>query len=57
MHEGNASEECRRNSNPEMWYYSRNGGECRPMRYFGCGGNGNRYCTKQDCERRCRWGG
>lgn len=57
MNEGHRNRpECRRQSNGQLWYYSLNGNECRPMRYYGCGGNGNRYCSKDDCERTCRMG-
>ncbi|XP_017042957.1 kunitz-type serine protease inhibitor tigerin-3-like [Drosophila ficusphila] len=44
---------CTSDPNNEMWWYSRVTNECLKMRYHGCGGNNNRYCTKLDCERRC----
>ncbi|TMW44657.1 hypothetical protein DOY81_010263 [Sarcophaga bullata] len=35
-----------------MWYW--NGRSCQPMRYHGCFGNNNRYCTQAACNQRCR---
>ncbi|TMW43775.1 hypothetical protein DOY81_011145, partial [Sarcophaga bullata] len=37
-----------------MWWYDGSVNICRQMNYFGCGGNGNRWCSRADCERRCR---
>uniref|UniRef100_A0A8C2QAF9 BPTI/Kunitz inhibitor domain-containing protein n=1 Tax=Cyprinus carpio TaxID=7962 RepID=A0A8C2QAF9_CYPCA len=34
-----------------LWYYYAVSGECRPFVYGGCGGNRNRFSSKQDCER------
>ncbi|XP_057179413.1 collagen alpha-1(VII) chain isoform X2 [Triplophysa rosa] len=36
-----------------LWYYYANSGECRPFVYGGCGGNRNRFGSKQDCQNRC----
>ncbi|EDW52201.1 kappaPI-actitoxin-Avd3c [Drosophila sechellia] len=44
---------CDRDPNPEMWYYNRNENRCIKMRYLGCEGNRNRYCTLNDCQRKC----
>ncbi|KAH8369641.1 hypothetical protein KR093_000402, partial [Drosophila rubida] len=44
---------CHRNSNNDMWYYSRRTRSCRKMSYRGCGGNKNRYCSLSACERKC----
>ncbi|XP_051861066.1 tissue factor pathway inhibitor 2 [Drosophila albomicans] len=44
---------CHRNSNDEMWYFSRRTRSCRRMSYRGCGGNKNRYCSLESCERKC----
>ncbi|KAH8379196.1 hypothetical protein KR009_003573 [Drosophila setifemur] len=38
----------------EMWFYDSRGRNCHAMRYLGCGGNGNRYCSKNECLRNCR---
>ncbi|XP_023296756.2 male accessory gland serine protease inhibitor-like [Lucilia cuprina] len=37
-----------------MWYYDARGRQCREMRYLGCAGNNNRWCTRAACEQRCR---
>ncbi|KAM7346249.1 mambaquaretin-9-like [Cochliomyia hominivorax] len=37
-----------------MWYYDRNMEDCRPVQYMGCGGNSNRWCSKNECEQRCQ---
>ncbi|XP_036374294.1 collagen alpha-1(VII) chain [Megalops cyprinoides] len=36
-----------------LWYYHSQTRECRPFLYGGCGGNQNRFTTKQACQRRC----
>uniref|UniRef100_A0A672LK34 Si:dkey-117n7.5 n=1 Tax=Sinocyclocheilus grahami TaxID=75366 RepID=A0A672LK34_SINGR len=36
-----------------LWYYYTVSGECRPFVYGGCGGNRNRFSSKQDCESQC----
>ncbi|XP_043093463.1 collagen alpha-1(VII) chain isoform X4 [Puntigrus tetrazona] len=36
-----------------LWYYYAVSGECRPFVYGGCGGNRNRFSSKQDCESQC----
>ncbi|XP_046811361.1 kunitz-type serine protease inhibitor A-like [Lucilia cuprina] len=36
-----------------MWYYDARLRQCREMRYLGCGGNRNRWCTRIACVRRC----
>ncbi|XP_037931116.1 kunitz-type protease inhibitor 3-like [Teleopsis dalmanni] len=51
--EGRGGRGCSRNANRRMWYYNRVSGRCEPMRYLGCGGNNNRYCSKIRCENRC----
>ncbi|KAM8709764.1 hypothetical protein ACLKA7_016550 [Drosophila subpalustris] len=44
---------CQKRAMSSMWYYNRAHGTCLTMQYFGCGGNGNRYCTKQECMDAC----
>ncbi|XP_017840086.1 kappaPI-actitoxin-Avd3c-like [Drosophila busckii] len=44
---------CRRSPNKNMWYYNASSRTCMRMNYRGCGGNGNRYCTKAECEQKC----
>ncbi|XP_059843048.1 collagen alpha-1(VII) chain-like [Hypanus sabinus] len=39
-----------------LWYYSPEVNECRPFVYSGCGGNSNRFSSKQGCIRRCMKG-
>ncbi|XP_059510485.1 collagen alpha-1(VII) chain isoform X4 [Stegostoma tigrinum] len=36
-----------------LWYYSPESNECRPFVYSGCGGNSNRFPSKQGCIDRC----
>ncbi|KAG7456261.1 hypothetical protein MATL_G00249820 [Megalops atlanticus] len=36
-----------------LWYHHSQTQECRPFLYGGCGGNQNRFTTKQACQRRC----
>lgn len=36
-----------------LWYYYAVLGECRPFVYGGCGGNRNRFSSKQDCQSKC----
>lgn len=36
-----------------MWYYDARLRQCRQMRYLGCGGNTNRWCTRVACARNC----
>ncbi|KAI8041109.1 hypothetical protein M5D96_005361 [Drosophila gunungcola] len=38
----------------EMWYWSSRTRKCEKMRYRGCGGNNNRYCSNRDCTLKCR---
>lgn len=45
---------CDNFSMREMWYYDGRRRDCLRMNYLGCGGNGNRYCSRNDCMRRCR---
>ncbi|XP_077118915.1 uncharacterized protein LOC143774986 [Ranitomeya variabilis] len=37
-----------------LWYYHLKADECRPFVYGGCGGNHNRFKSKEKCERRCK---
>ncbi|XP_039201630.1 kunitz-type serine protease inhibitor 4-like [Crotalus tigris] len=39
-----------------VWYFHPETDSCRPFIYGGCGGNGNRFPSKQECERRCKGG-
>uniref|UniRef100_A0A8C6V3U0 BPTI/Kunitz inhibitor domain-containing protein n=1 Tax=Naja naja TaxID=35670 RepID=A0A8C6V3U0_NAJNA len=36
------------------WYYNQRVLECRPFIYSGCGGNSNRFSSKEDCELYCK---
>ncbi|KAM6470386.1 collagen alpha-1(VII) chain [Liasis olivaceus] len=36
------------------WYYNKKVLECRPFLYSGCGGNSNRFSSKEDCELHCK---
>lgn len=35
------------------WFYDRRDGICKQFRYSGCGGNGNKFTSRQDCEFSC----
>ncbi|XP_073510796.1 uncharacterized protein [Phyllobates terribilis] len=37
-----------------LWYYHLKVDECRPFVYGGCGGNHNRFKSKEKCERKCK---
>ncbi|XP_037837209.1 collagen alpha-1(VII) chain isoform X2 [Kryptolebias marmoratus] len=36
-----------------LWYFHVQSGECRPFVYGGCGGNQNRFSSKQECQSWC----
>ncbi|KAM3588066.1 uncharacterized protein V6R79_020259 [Siganus canaliculatus] len=36
-----------------LWYFHPRSGECRPFVYGGCGGNGNRFSSRQECQSWC----
>uniref|UniRef100_A0A668ATA4 BPTI/Kunitz inhibitor domain-containing protein n=1 Tax=Myripristis murdjan TaxID=586833 RepID=A0A668ATA4_9TELE len=36
-----------------LWYFHRRSGECRPFVYGGCGGNQNRFPSRQECQKWC----
>ncbi|VDK55795.1 unnamed protein product [Gongylonema pulchrum] len=36
-----------------MFYYDAFSGKCHPFIYGGCGGNLNKFKTKEECEARC----
>ncbi|KAH7986366.1 hypothetical protein HPB51_026681 [Rhipicephalus microplus] len=36
-----------------MWWFNTKTGKCEEFVYGGCGGNGNRYETKEECEETC----
>ncbi|SPP84601.1 blast:BPTI/Kunitz domain-containing protein [Drosophila guanche] len=45
---------CQASFMPEMWWYNARVRDCQKMRYLGCGGNNNRYCSLASCRRQCR---
>nr|XP_022333272.1 uncharacterized protein LOC111130469 isoform X4 [Crassostrea virginica] len=36
-----------------MYHYDVTISDCRPFRYYGCTGNGNRFSSGQECRERC----
>nr|XP_037274979.1 kunitz-type serine protease inhibitor 6-like [Rhipicephalus microplus] len=36
-----------------MWWFNTKTGKCEEFVYGGCGGNGNRYETREECEETC----
>ncbi|XP_078728615.1 kunitz-type serine protease inhibitor-like isoform X2 [Lampetra fluviatilis] len=36
------------------WYYRRASHDCRLFVYTGCGGNGNRFESRAECQAECR---
>uniref|UniRef100_A0A665VZA8 BPTI/Kunitz inhibitor domain-containing protein n=1 Tax=Echeneis naucrates TaxID=173247 RepID=A0A665VZA8_ECHNA len=36
-----------------LWYFHPRSGECRPFVYGGCGGNRNRFSSRQECQSWC----
>ena len=37
----------------KYWYFDAKAVECKTFDYGGCGGNGNKFNTKEDCEASC----
>lgn len=37
----------------EKWYHNDESKQCEQFVYGGCGGNRNRFDTKEECEKRC----
>ncbi|XP_017073669.2 PI-actitoxin-Axm2b [Drosophila eugracilis] len=52
-HEGHGGGECRRSAMHEMWYWDQGSRKCLKMKYLGCGGNRNRYCSLRHCQSSC----
>ena len=36
-----------------QWFYDNRDGVCKQFLYGGCGGNGNRFASRQECEQKC----
>ncbi|KQS38498.1 PI-actitoxin-Axm2b [Drosophila erecta] len=51
--EGRGGGDCHRNAMDEMWYFNQRTGKCTKMKYLGCGGNKNRYCSLRHCQSSC----
>ncbi|XP_047994781.1 papilin-like isoform X5 [Leguminivora glycinivorella] len=41
----------------ESWYYDEGRDECGEFYYTGCGGNDNRFQSREECEGQCKKGG
>ena len=48
-----AKEEGECDESQLQWYYDRLDGVCKQFIFRGCGGNQNRFATRQECESRC----
>lgn len=44
---------CKSREQKVMWFFLADSKVCARMKYEGCGGNGNRYCTKKLCYEAC----
>ena len=45
--------ECCENCTVERWGFDKNMKECTEFFYTGCGGNANRFWTKEECMKDC----
>ncbi|XP_017138890.1 kunitz-type serine protease inhibitor NACI [Drosophila miranda] len=50
----NSKRKCKKQANKAMWHYNAVSKSCTSLDYKGCGGNMNRWCSKQACETACR---
>ncbi|XP_043274071.1 papilin [Venturia canescens] len=41
------------NENTVKWFYDSRDGICKQFHYSGCGSNGNKFDTREECEYRC----
>ena len=37
----------------KSWYFDSQTGDCKQFFYYGCGGNENRFSSKEECRRVC----
>lgn len=44
---------CRPEIFEPQWFYDRNDGVCKQFLYGGCGGNRNRFASREECEHHC----
>lgn len=44
---------CNNDESMVKWSYDSRDGVCKQFRFSGCGGNGNRFQTRQECEDKC----
>jgi len=49
--QSNGSSNCRLMA--KRWYYDSSAQMCRPFAWTGCGGNDNRFDTREACENQC----
>ncbi|KAM7343783.1 U-actitoxin-Avd3o-like [Cochliomyia hominivorax] len=48
---GRRGRRCRASS---VWYYNTRNRRCERIRYLGCRGNNNRWCSQAACHQGCR---
>ncbi|XP_039965358.1 PI-actitoxin-Axm2b-like [Bactrocera neohumeralis] len=50
MNVGTKGRSCRPK---QMWYFNERAQKCERLKYLGCGGNENRFCTLSGCQNSC----
>ncbi|XP_017138893.1 BPTI/Kunitz domain-containing protein-like [Drosophila miranda] len=45
---------CQERAMREMWWYNARINDCQKMKFLGCNGNRNRYCSLGSCRSRCK---
>ncbi|CAK5073848.1 unnamed protein product [Meloidogyne enterolobii] len=50
--EGNS--DCNKPHPTKSWWYVKGENDCKSFQYKGCGGNTNRFKSKDSCEKACK---